>query len=332
MHRAAAASNLSDHFDGRRFINLDGRPHQGFAQFLRWRLTGKKSHWPKWVENEHQDAPLRDVGAGQIAATFVNHATFLLRTRDLSILTDPIWSDRASPVSFAGPKRVRRPGISFDRLPKIDVVLISHNHYDHMDLPTLRRLVARDQPAIVTGLGNAAYLKRKGIPGAIELDWWRSWRLSDDRLSVTLTPARHFSARGLFDRDRALWGGFWIDAANSPSVYFTGDTAMGVHFQFIRERLGSPDLALLPIGAYEPRWFMSEVHMDPAEAVEAHRILGARQSLAMHYGTFQMTDEPYDAPRKELAAAKERAGVGDQEFGAPEVGETLIARQRPPSS
>jgi L-ascorbate metabolism protein UlaG (beta-lactamase superfamily) len=266
------------------------------------------------------------VGAGQLAVTFVNHATFLLRTRDVCVLTDPIWSDRASPVTYAGPKRIRQPGISFDRLPKVDVVLISHNHYDHMDLPTLRRLVERDRPAIVTGLGNAAYLENKGVPDAIELDWWRSWRLPDDRLNVTFTPARHFSARGLFDRDRTLWGGFWIDAAGAPSLYFAGDTAMGVHFQFIRERLGPPDLALLPIGAYEPRWFMSEVHMNPAEAVEAHRILGARRSLAMHYGTFQMSDEPYDAPRRELAAAKERAGIGDEEFSVPEVGETVIVR------
>jgi L-ascorbate metabolism protein UlaG (beta-lactamase superfamily) len=240
------------------------------------------------------------------------------------VLTDPIWSQRASPVSYAGPKRIRKPGLSFDRLPKIDVVLVSHNHYDHMDLPTLRSLVERDRPAIVTALGNAAYLKNKGVPDAIELDWWRSWRLPGDCLTVTFTPARHFSARGLFDRDRTLWGGFWISAANAPSVYFAGDTAMGVHFHFIRERLGAPDLALLPIGAYEPRWFMSEVHMNPAEAVEAHRILGARRSLAMHYGTFQMTDEAYDAPRRELAAAKQAAGIGDEEFSVPEPGESIV--------
>jgi L-ascorbate metabolism protein UlaG (beta-lactamase superfamily) len=324
MHRVADDPKRSDHFDGRRFINLDGVRRQGLAQFLRWRLTGKKSQWPEWVENEHQDAPLPDVVPGQIAVTFVNHSTFLLRTHNLSILTDPIWSDRASPVSHAGPRRVRKPGLSFERLPKVDVVLISHNHYDHMDLPTLRRLAERDRPAIVTGLGNAAYLRHKGVPDAIELDWWRSWRMSgdDDRLTVTFTPARHFSARGLFDRDRTLWGGFWISAAGAPSVYFAGDTAMGVHFQFIRERLGSPDLALLPIGAYEPRWFMSEVHMDPAEAVEAHNVLGARQSLAMHYGTFQMTDEPFDAPLKELALAK--ASMLNEEFDLIDAGETRV--------
>jgi L-ascorbate metabolism protein UlaG (beta-lactamase superfamily) len=321
MHRAAADPKLSDHFDGRHFINLDGRRRQGFAQFLRWRLTGKKGRWPTWVENDHQDAPLPAVSPGQLGTTFINHATFLLRTPNLAILTDPIWSDRASPVSYAGPRRIRKPGLAFTHLPKIDVVLISHNHYDHMDLPTLRRLQERDQPAIVIGLGNAAYLKRKGIPGAIELDWWRSWRL-DERLNITFTPARHFSARSLFDRDRTLWGGFWIDTAGAPSVYFAGDTAMGVHFDFIRQRLGSPDLALLPIGAYEPRWFMSEVHMNPAEAVEAHRLLGARQSLAMHYGTFQMSDEPFDGPLKELAVAKQRAGISDADFGIPQVGET----------
>ncbi len=143
-------------------------------------------------------------------------------------------------------------------------------------------------------------------------------------MSITFTPARHFSARGLFDRDRTLWGGLWINAAGAPSVYFAGDTAMGIHFQFIRERLGAPDLALLPIGAYEPRWFMSEVHMNPAEAVEAHRILGARRSLAMHYGAFQMADEAYDAPRRELAAAKQRAKIGDDEFSVPEPGESIV--------
>ena len=322
MHHAAGPV-LTDHFDGHRFINLDGARRQGFWQFLRWRLTGKKGRWPEWVENKHQDAPLPAVGPGRLAATFVNHATFLLRTHDLCILTDPIWSDRASPVRRAGPKRVRRPGLSFDRLPKVDVVLISHNHYDHMDLPTLRRLHERDRPVFVTGLGNAAYLRNKGVPGAIELDWWRSWTL-DQRLTITFTPARHFSARGLTDRDRTLWGGFWIDAHAAPSVYFAGDTASGVHFPFIRQHLGAPDLALLPIGAYEPRWFMSEVHMNPAEAVEAHRLLGARRSVAMHYGTFQMSDEPFDGPLSELKAAREREGIGIDEFATPEPGESVV--------
>jgi L-ascorbate metabolism protein UlaG (beta-lactamase superfamily) len=311
------------HFDGRHFLNLEGPRENGFRQFLRWRLTGKKGAWPHRVDNPRQDAPLPDVGPGQLAATFVNHATFLLRAPGLTILTDPIWSERASPVTWAGPKRVRPPGVSFDRLPRVDVVLVSHNHYDHMDIPTLRRLQDRDRPATVTTLGNRAYLEKHGVDNVTELDWWQSWQ-SDQRLAVTLTPARHFSARGLRDRDRTLWGGFWIAPADAPSVYFAADTGAGVHFSMIRERLGRPDLALLPIGAYEPRWFMSEVHMDPAQAVDAHLTLGACTSLAMHYGTFQMADEPFDAPVRELAEAKRARGVSDEAFALPEPGETVL--------
>jgi L-ascorbate metabolism protein UlaG (beta-lactamase superfamily) len=221
------------------------------------------------------------------------------------VLTDPIFSERCSPVSWAGPKRARPPGIALEDLPRPDVVLLSHNHYDHMDLPTLRALQARHAPRFVTMLGNAPVLAGLGI-AAVELDWWQD--VTAGALRITATPARHFSARTPFDRNRALWGGFML-SVGAGMVLFAGDSGAGTHWADIRSRLGAPDVALLPIGAYEPRWFMGPVHMNPAEAVHAHLALGARRSVGMHFGTFQLTDEAIDAPVIALEAARAAARV-----------------------
>src|SRR5207248_210641 len=199
-------------------------------------------------------------------------------------------------------------GVRFDDLPAISLVLLSHNHYDHCDLRTLRALGRRFQPRLVTPLGNGRLLQSAGIRDVEELDWWQS--ASAAPLPVTLTPAQHFSARGPFDRNRALWGGFLIEA-RGRRILFAGDSGYGPHFREIAARLSPVDLALLPIGAYEPRWFMQDIHMNPAEAVQAHVDLGARRSLAMHYGTFQLTPEGVDEPVRELTRAlRERGGRG----------------------
>ena len=223
----------------------------------------------------------------------------LLQQPGCNILTDPIWSARCGPAWFIGPRRHREPGVEFRHLPPLHAVLISHNHYDHLDLPTLRRLAARGGATFVVPLGVAPFLKSHGIGPARELDWGDSLDLPG--ATVHSVPAFHFSARGLFDRNRTLWCGYLIESAFGK-VYFAADTGFGPHFAWIRDRFGPPRLALLPIGAYEPRWFMSPIHMNPDEAAEAHRIIGAATSIAIHHGTFQLADESLDAPRRRLRA------------------------------
>ncbi len=224
-----------------------------------------------------------------LRVTFVNHATVLLQIAGVNVLTDPIWSRRASPLPFAGPRRRRPPGIRFVDLPPIDLVLISHNHYDHLDLPTLQALARSHAPRFITTLGNAALLQREGIEPVTEMDWWQEQPLPGG-LRLTCVPAQHFSARGLCDRCRTLWCGFVLHGRGGP-IYFAGDTGWGSHFSEIARRFGPPRLALLPIGSHLPRWFMRPVHLSPAEAVRAHQVLGAQASMAIHFGTFPMADD-----------------------------------------
>jgi len=312
---------ISDHYDGRRFFNAGYRARgRGLLQVLRWRMRGARAVWPTQVVDPVFAPPPAMVKPGALAITFINQASFLIRLPSALVLTDPIFSERCSPVSWAGPKRVRPPGIALADLPRPDVVLLSHNHYDHMDLPSLRALQRRHAPVFVTMLGNGRGLARLGID-ATELDWWQEVRQGP--LRITATPARHFAARTPFDRNRTLWGGFMLGAAGGQ-VLFAGDSGAGPHWADIRTRLGAPDVALLPIGAYEPRWFMAPVHMNPAEAVEAHLALGARRSVGMHFGTFQLTDESIDAPLRALVAARDAMGVAAEAFTTHGFGETRV--------
>ena len=303
---------VTDHFDGRRFHNHQSG-WQSEGSFIKWQVTKKPGAWPKWIDAEPGPAPLTKVDDGRVRVTWVNHATMLVQMDGVNVLTDPIWSERCSPVSFAGPKRHRLPGIRFEELPPIDAVLVSHNHYDHLDLPTLKRLRA---PRILTPLGNSAIMSRHGIANAVDLDWWQDAEISD-RVKVIQVPAQHFSARGLHDRDAALWGGFVISGP-SGHVYFAGDTGWGRHFAEIGERFGEIRTALLPIGAYLPRWFMKSAHISPAEAVDAHRAVRARTSIAMHYGTFRLGDDGEAEPLNDLRAAL--AGKGNPPVLAVEHG------------
>jgi L-ascorbate metabolism protein UlaG (beta-lactamase superfamily) len=315
---------LSDHYDGRHFFNPGPqRPPRGLLEVLRWQLRGQRAAWPSRVGNPLFPPPPDTVEPNAAAITFINHASFLIRLPGAVVLTDPVFSERCSPVSWAGPKRVRPPGIALADLPRPDVVLLSHNHYDHMDLPTLRALQARHAPRFITTFGNARKLAKLGI-AATELDWWQDTTAGP--LRITATPARHFSARTPFDRNRTLWAGFMI-GTGAGMVLFAGDSGAGPHWADIRLRLGAPDIALLPIGAYEPRWFMAPVHMNPAEAVEAHIALGAHQSVGMHFGTFQLTDEAIDAPLHALDAA--RGSIGGDTFTTQGFGETRVYRLGP---
>ena len=252
--------------------------------------------------------------------TFIGHATFLIQTAAGNILTDPMYSERASPLTWAGPRRVRQPGVRFDDLPPISTVLLSHNHYDHCDLPTLRLLAKRFDPVVVTPLGNGRLVRSVGMRHVEELDWWQDATVGV--LPISLTPAQHFSARTPFDRNRALWGGFALNADHARIV-FAGDTAYADFFAEIRRRLGPIDLALLPIGAYEPRWFMQAVHMNPAEAVQAHLDLEASQSIAMHFGTFQLTTEGIDDPPRALHEACRARNVPLSRFRLLGFGESV---------
>jgi L-ascorbate metabolism protein UlaG (beta-lactamase superfamily) len=285
------------HFDGKRFFNPEAPQVRGFLDLLRWKLASRPARSPGFVSDVKQCEPPASVGDGELRVTIVNHSTVLLQLRDVNILTDPVWSERASPFQWIGPRRRRAPGVRWEDLPRIDIVLLSHNHYDHLDLTALKKLADRGTSQFATPLRVGRLLQSSGIGPVHELDWGDSLALAGS--TIHAVPALHFSARGLFDRNRTLWCGYAIETAGRI-LYYAGDTAFGSHFDAIRQRFGAPHLALLPIGAYEPRWFMSPVHMAPDAAVKAHEILGAETSIAIHHGTFQLADEALDAPKQRL--------------------------------
>jgi L-ascorbate metabolism protein UlaG (beta-lactamase superfamily) len=304
MREGISDPGFPKHFDGKRFYNPGAPQVRAFLDALRWKLTSRPEPSPHFVPDVEPSKPPQEVEGRKLRVTLINHSTLLLQQSGFHILTDPIWSDRASPLAWIGPRRRRKPGVRWEDLPRIDSVLLSHNHYDHLDLPTLRRLAGRGQSQFVVPAGVARLLRSQGIGPVHELDWGESLRRGP--ATIHSVPALHFSARGLFDRNRTLWCGYVVEMADRM-IYFAGDTAFGGHFAQIREKFGSPHLALLPIGAYEPRWFMSSVHMAPDEAVRAHEILAAKTSVAMHHGTFQLTDESLDAPRDLLFASARHA-------------------------
>lgn len=304
----------SDHFDGERFHNLAPREDKSLWTLLKWQFTRTR---PEWTWQEGPAVPTRPVArveGGELRVTFVNHATLLIQHQGLNILADPVWSERVSPFSFIGPRRYHAPGVALDDLPPLDLIFVSHSHYDHMDLATLRRLAERAPlTPVVTPLGNAELIRREtGFVTVSELDWWQSLPLKDG-LRLHLVPGQHWSARSRFDTNRRLWGGFVLEAPTGP-VYFAGDTGWGPHFAQIRERLGTPRFAALPIGAYEPRWFMRDSHLNPDDAVRAHQALGAVSSLGIHFGTFSLSDEEQFAPPRDLAHARALHGLADEAF------------------
>lgn len=315
---------LPSHFDGKRFRNPVPR-RNGLGGLLRWQLSRRRGEWR--AAQEVAARPLPVTSSEELRVTFINHSTFLVQIAGINILTDPIWAKRASPLSWAGPRRYVPPGVAFEDLPPIDLVLISHDHYDHLDLPTLKRLEANHRPTIYVGVNNVKLLEQNGIFGAVELDWWQEATARTDLL-ITAVPAQHFSGRSLFDRDRRLWCGFILQAG-SRTVYFAGDTGSGPHFAQIAKKFPKIDLAILPIGAYRPRWFMGEVHLAPEQALEAHLLLGARVSVASHFGTFELADDGQCEPVVELREVLSSTDLRATEFWVMSPGEGRNVPDRP---
>ncbi len=315
---------ISDHFDGEKFFNpWNPRPKKGLWDVFKWRMTGERADWPESVETP--PAPIPSATSDNLQVTYVGHSSFLVQAGNKNILIDPVFSDRASPFSGIGPKRVTQPAIAMENLPDIHAVFVSHNHYDHMDLPSLSWLAANRKPHFVTPLGNPRLIKPViGDCPITALDWHDGVDVGGGTI-ITLTPAQHWSRRGFSDINRDLWGSCFIKTS-CQSLFYMGDS--GFHaglFQEIHQKYGSPDIALIPIGAYEPRWFMSYSHMNPAEAVEVHKILKPKKSMGFHFEVFQLTDEAFDAPRNHTKEKLAQHKITLDDFIIPQLGQSLVA-------
>lgn len=314
--------NNSDHFDGKKFINPDDAGTHHYWEVLKWWFGGNnKGVWHTYDQEDLPDYPTPPslVKQGEHRITFVNHATFLIQIGGQNILTDPVWSFRASPYQWIGPKRKRPAGINFDELPPIDTVLLSHNHYDHLDIDTVQQLKEKFNPQFIVPLGVERFLHSQGIDNTIRMDWWDKYGLGSD-IKLTAVPARHFSGRGLFDRNKTLWCGYVVESS-SGNIYFAGDTGYGKFIKEIANRFDLINTSIIPIGAYKPRWFMEAIHMSPEEAVKAHKDLGSQKSIAMHYGTFPMADDGMYEPLEDLKKARHKYHISEREFISLQHGE-----------
>lgn len=290
--------------------------------YAKWRLRAGRPKWPKSVPSEYKDdSPPERVYGNEIRLSFIGHGTFLIQTEGINIITDPVYSKRCSPFSFLGPKRIAEPGIPLSKLPKIDVVLVSHNHYDHMDIKTLKFLSQAYNPKIFTPIGNKDTIKKSIRHADVEsLNWYESLEFKTG-IKVHLEPAQHWSARGIFDVNKALWGTFIFETP-AGQILFIGDTGYNQEmFQNIAKKFSNIRLSLVPIGAYEPRWLMKSVHMNPEDSVKAHIDLGSKYSVASHFATFQLAGESYDMPMNDLEIAKKELKVDN--FEALKIGQFL---------
>jgi L-ascorbate metabolism protein UlaG (beta-lactamase superfamily) len=312
---------ISDHFDGKRFFGPQKSGGKRLGDLLKWATSGERVKWPRWIENAAHPRPPERVHGSDIRLTMIGHVTVLIQTAGLNIVTDPVWSKFASPLPFAGPRRVRAPGIAMAELPPVDIVLVSHSHYDHLDTASLKAIVALYDPLIITPLGNDTIITKAAQSARIKaIDWDEQVTFGD--MVIEAEPVNHWSARSLGDRNEALWAGFTLHA-NGKRCFINCDSgfAGGWWAERLIDKHGSIDCALLPIGAYAPRWFMADAHMDPDEAVRVHQMLGHPPTLGFHWGTFQLTDEAIDEPPTRLAAALRREGLDPTHFRTLDPGE-----------
>lgn len=302
----------SNHFDGKKFKNPGNIEAKGLADVFKWLFTRKRTRWGSFSNEPFGQKPeARIHNTNRI--TFINHSSFLIQTNGLNILTDPIFSERASPFAWSGPKRMRPPGIRFEDLPHIDAVLLSHNHYDHLDISTLKKISNQFQPHIYTALGVPDLLRNHGISSITEMDWW-SENMMNNQVELAAVPAQHFSGRGMFDRDATLWVGF-ILRIKQGNIYFAADTGYNDEtFKEIGKRFSPIILSIIPIGAYEPRWFMRPIHCSPNEAVKIHKDVQSRLSVGSHFGTFPLADEGREQPVIELKKAMQQENLPANQF------------------
>jgi L-ascorbate metabolism protein UlaG (beta-lactamase superfamily) len=314
----------TDHFDGKKFLNPTGIQAKGLKEVFKWATNRKRGEWKPNLSERYGPRPL-ERETENIRVTFVNHSTFLIQVDGVNILTDPVWSTRTSPFSWAGPKRMRLPGIKLEQLPKIHIVLLSHNHYDHLDIMTMRTIFGAHHPKIVVPLGVKRFLEENWIGGSVEMDWWQEDSLVSD-VRIQSVPAQHFSGRGMLDRDKTLWCGYVLKTTKG-NIYFAGDTGYNEStFKEIGDKAGPFKLSLLPIGAYQPRWFMSPIHTSPDEAVRIHMDVKSELSIGSHFGTFPLADEGLDEPKQDLRRALGLNNISLEKFITLEEGQPFIVQ------
>lgn len=311
---------ISDHFDGEKFVNQDKKRETNYLKLFYWLAFRESGFWADWYPDIEKAVPQKYVGNGNLKVTYINHASVLIQFDSINVLSDPVWSDVVTPVKPFGPERRRPNGIEFQDLPPIDVVIISHNHYDHLDIPTLNKLKEKFNPKILFPLGNMPLFKDYGFTNVQEMDWWDSISIKNKKF--TFVPARHFSNRGLVDRNTALWGGYVMETAKEP-VYFAGDTGFGMHYEQIKEKFGDMRFSILPIAPIEPRWFMQEVHQDAEEAVLSHISLNSKKSMGIHFGTFRQAEDNMDDPVKQLILSLEKHNISKRAFILPRHGRII---------
>ena len=302
-----------------RFKNTNEEAEEkSFRDFLKWTFTNKK---PELVAIDSSDE-WKELDAGSTDyMVWIGHATYLINKDGLTILTDPVFSKRASPVRFAGPKRLIPPAIPIDQLPNIDVITVSHNHYDHLDLRSLKKIYKANPNAIfLVPKGDKKRLERRGIENVKEFLWWEDIEIKGSKF--TFTPVQHWSARGIADRNKSLWGG-WFMNLKSELIYHAGDTGYSSDFIETKKRLGSPSLSLIPVGAYAPRWFMKTNHVNPPEAIQVAIDLESERNFGMHWGTFQLTDEEIMEPPELLNQALEERGLSEDFFKVLKPGQVV---------
>ncbi|MCP4021795.1 MAG: hypothetical protein GY729_08125 [Desulfobacteraceae bacterium] len=315
---ASYQGQVSDHFDGNKFYNPE--PDHTFFEHIKWMWEMETVEWPDWIEDSRQPAPPEQVKNKALRVTYVNHATVLIQMDGINILTDPIWSNKAGPLSWFGAGRIRAPGIKIKDLPEIHLILISHDHYDHLDIPSLKLIVNKHQPIIIAGLGVRQRLSSINARQVVELDWWEDYDFSKE-IKVTFVPARHNSGRGFFDSNKTLWGGFVVQG-NAGNLIFMGDTALGEFAGKIQKKYDGFRLAILPVGSYKKRWFMKNQHMNPDDAVRFHKMIKAKKSMGIHFATFkEHPEQTVDAHEKDLALAIKTHGLPTSDFWILKFGE-----------